>query len=117
MKESGNRLNLSDTKINKNNSPSDKEGEIKEPDPKPRSRMSNKERARKARQRKKKYYEDLEARVGYLEELCKKLTKELQFHKHKVRLYECTNRGGEKEELNRDIRVIDNLIEKARQIN
>jgi len=39
--------------------------------------LSNKERARKARVRKKKYYDDLEKRVEYLENRCQKLVKEL----------------------------------------
>jgi molecular chaperone GrpE (heat shock protein) len=50
--------------------------------------MSNKERARKARQRKKKYYEDLEKRVIYLESKCKSLTKELDYCQKKIQLYE-----------------------------
>ncbi|CAI2365236.1 unnamed protein product [Moneuplotes crassus] len=93
------------------------ESEMKEPEPKTKGRMSNKERARKARQRKKKYYEDLEKRCCYLEELCKNLTKELQFNKHKVRLYECSDRGGSHEGFNRDIRMIDSLIERAKRID
>ena len=79
--------------------------------------MSNKERARKARQRKKKYYEDLEQRANYLEDLCKKLTKEVQFYKHKVRLFECSNKNTGKMDLNRDIRMIDSLIEKAKEMD
>mmetsp|Transcript_25920 Transcript_25920/g.22971 ORF Transcript_25920/g.22971 Transcript_25920/m.22971 type:complete len:182 (-) Transcript_25920:7-552(-) len=46
-------------------------------DDKQKSALSNKERARRARQRKKKYYEDLEKRVEYLENKYQKLTKEL----------------------------------------
>ena len=46
----------------------DNSGDKKEGSPvQKKNIMSNKERARKARQRKKKYYEDLEKRVEYLE--------------------------------------------------
>ncbi|CAI2366652.1 unnamed protein product [Moneuplotes crassus] len=111
------KLNLSVPKTTLKEPPQPTESEIKEPEPKNKPRMSNKERARKARQRKKKYYEDLEKRCGYLEDLCKNLTKELQYAKHKIRLFECTERGGTRDELNRDIRMIDNLIERAKKMD
>lgn len=56
-----------------------------------KTKMSNKERARKARQRKKKYYEDLEKRVNYLETRCSKLTKELEYCQKKIQMYEGNN--------------------------
>jgi len=58
---------------------------FKEPKAKSKVRVSDKERARKSRLRKKKYYEDLENKVHYLEDLCKTLTKEVQFYKDKIR--------------------------------
>jgi len=51
-------------------------------------RVSNKDRARKARQRKKKYYEDLEKRVEYLEKKTLKLTKENDYLTQKLKIYE-----------------------------
>jgi hypothetical protein len=60
-----------------------------------RTRIPDKERARKARQRKKKYYEDLEKRVDYLEQKCKKLSDELDYCRHKLSLYEYGPQGSE----------------------
>ena len=53
-----------------------------------KTRVSNKDRARKARQRKKKYYEDLEKRVEYLEKKTLKLTKENDYLTQKLKIYE-----------------------------
>ena len=61
---------------------------LKNLDLQPRKKISDKERARKSRIRKKKYYEDLESRVVYLEDRCEKLTHELEYCKHKLHLYE-----------------------------
>ncbi|CAI2368706.1 unnamed protein product [Moneuplotes crassus] len=59
-------------------------GDIKKPI------LSNKERARRARQRKKKYYEALESRVAYLEKKCLELSKDRDFYKNKLELYDAT---------------------------
>ena len=69
----------------KKEKPAKKKESFKEPKTKSKVRVSDKERARKSRLRKKKYYEDLENKVHYLEDLCKKLTKEVQFYKDKIR--------------------------------
>ena len=50
-------------------------------------RQSNKERARRARLRKKKYYDDLEKRVNYLENKCQKLEKEVEYYKNKCSIF------------------------------
>ena len=68
------KVDLSGVKRKAKKDTTEKEAKVKnfkEPKPKSKVRMSDKERARKSRQRKKKYYEDLENKVGYLEELCK----------------------------------------------
>ena len=55
-------------KLNKDKNDSTADNKFKEPKAKSKVRVSDKERARKSRQRKKKYYEDLEEKVSYLEE-------------------------------------------------
>lgn len=80
------KLNISKPKKKEAKKDAAKEKDsFKEPKSKSKVRVSDKERARKSRLRKKKYYEDLENKVHYLEDLCKKLTKEVQFYKEKMR--------------------------------
>lgn len=55
----------------------------------PIQKQENKERSRKARQRKKKYYDDLEIRNAQLEKELAKLTKEIDYYKQKLKVYEC----------------------------
>ncbi|CAI2365188.1 unnamed protein product [Moneuplotes crassus] len=82
-----------------------------------KSKISDKERARRARQRKKKYYEDLEKRCENLETAYHKLTKELEYCKHKLSIYENNsdanlNKGFQDLEKQFFERVID-FIEKS----
>ena len=91
--------------------------EFKEPLNKSKPRMSNKERAKKARERKKKYYDDLEHQVIYLEELCKKLAKELHYYKHKVQLYEFSLKDQPIGPHNQELKLIDGMIEKLTSID
>ena len=56
-----------------------------------KQKLSNKERARRARQRKKKYYEDLERRAEHLENKVTRMSKEIEYLKHKLRFYENCN--------------------------
>lgn len=95
--------------------PKESGSKAKEPKAKSKVRMSDKERARKSRQRKKKYYEDLENKVGGLEELCKKLSKELMFYKNKVRIYELNEKKGDREVINKNCNMIDKIIEKVKE--
>lgn len=97
---------------------SDPEESFKEPKTKAKQRVSDKERARKSRLRKKKYYEDLENKVHYLEDLCKKLTKEVQFYKEKIRLTDNSNeRSHFKSNLEREAALMDAIQKKIMDLD
>ena len=96
-----------------NNSQNSGNNQIKCPKP----RMSNKERAKKARERKKKYYDELEQKVGHYEELLKKMAREVHYYQHKCRLYELAARDTSSNLKNIEVKMVDGMIEKLNLID